>query len=67
MTNRYGEPIRDIRRELCPDCKTTTEMIHQRVRGDVDIRRCGDCGEEVELELLVHAKPSEVTYPGAAG
>ncbi|OEJ56607.1 hypothetical protein BGM19_38900 [Streptomyces agglomeratus] len=65
MTNRYGQPIRTVREANCPHCRTTAEMIHLRVDSDADVRRCGECGEETELELLVYAKPSEVTHPGA--
>ncbi|MFE5647529.1 hypothetical protein ACFQ8Q_00200 [Streptomyces cyaneofuscatus] len=65
MTNRYGEPIRTVREAHCPHCKATTEMIHLRVADEADVRRCGECGHEVELDLLVYAKPSEVTHPDA--
>ncbi|MFD6468713.1 hypothetical protein [Streptomyces goshikiensis] len=66
MTNRYGEPIRTVREAHCTGCKSPrAEMVHLRFDGDADVRRCGDCGEESEMEILVYAKPSEVTHPGA--
>ncbi|MFD7580965.1 hypothetical protein [Kitasatospora sp. NPDC059817] len=40
-------------------------MIHLRFEGDADVRRCGECGKECELEILEYAEPSEVTHPGA--
>ncbi|WP_327258195.1 hypothetical protein [Streptomyces sp. NBC_01244] len=40
-------------------------MIHVRVVGEIDVRRCEECDEEVELDLWVYAKPSEATLPGA--
>ncbi len=64
MTNRYGEPIRAVREAHCLDCKAATEMIHLWVADEADIRRCGECGAEIALELLVYVQPSEVTHPG---
>ena len=63
MTNRYGEPVRGIRQAWCPNCRKNTDMRHLRFVGDADLRVCTDCDEELELESLEYAKPSEATYP----
>lgn len=65
MTTRYGEPIRTARETTCPKCDRNAWMIHVRVVGEIDVRRCEECDEEVELDLWVYAKPSEATLPGA--
>ena len=65
--NRYGEPVREIRKTHCPHCKSDgAEMMHLRFAGEdgeIDVRRCADCKGEVELETIVYAKPSEATIP----
>ncbi|WP_234445182.1 hypothetical protein [Streptomyces rimosus] len=53
-----------MREAHCLDCKAATEMIHLWVADEADIRRCGECGAEIALELLVYVQPSEVTHPG---
>ncbi|MFD3794960.1 hypothetical protein [Streptomyces californicus] len=65
MTNRYGEPIRSARETTCPKCGRNAWMIHVRVVDDADVRRCEECGEEVELDLWIYVPPSEETLPGA--
>ncbi|MFJ4320412.1 hypothetical protein ACIP46_34755 [Streptomyces lavendulae] len=65
MTNRYGEPIRTARETICPKCGRNAWMIHVRVAGDADVRRCEECGDEAELGLWVYVKPSEVPLPNA--
>ena len=66
MAKEYGEPLRGIRNSICPACDSSgVELIHVRFEDDTDIRRCGECGAESAQEVLVSARPSEVTHPGA--
>lgn len=66
MAKEYGEPLRGIRNATCPACGTTgAELVHVRLDGDTDIRRCAECSTQSTLEKLVVARPSEVTHPEA--
>jgi len=66
MAKAYGEVLRGIRTDTCSTCCTTgVELTHVRFTDDWDIRRCNECGGQNKLGILVHARPSEVTHPGA--
>lgn len=66
MAKGYGEVLRGIRTGTCSTCCATgAELIHIRFTDDWDIRRCSECGGQSKLGILVHARPGEVTHPGA--